>query len=420
MLRPIAALLLIPAVYHLQLSELRRLKAIAILLGLTLLWMIAQMVPLPPGVWQALPDRQTIAELDALTGMEGIWRPLTMAPFRSLDTLLGMIVPVTALLLAVSMKVRPRILLSSIVGIGLLNAIFGLVQVLGGPRSPFYLFTITGRGAPVGLFANENHSAVFSAVTLLIITRLALGTRSNEDPVWIRLSFLPAFLLILLAVLVSGSRAGFATAIVALVASLAMAWQEHLRRGKSVKMSSQKRSFGPIAAGIGAAIVMIVGAFLWFDRTPAFEDILSRSSFEDMRWSLWPILSKMASNHWLLGTGMGSFDVVYNIYEPTELLLPLYVNHAHNDWAQIVIEGGMPATLLLAAFLLWMATAIRAAGESSDARGKTYVFWGACFLIIAAASLVDYPLRTPIFEASLIWLLICLAQEGARRPTAAH
>jgi O-antigen ligase len=117
----------------------------------------------------------------------------------------------------------------------------------------------------------------------------------------------------------------------------------------------------------------------------------------------------MMRDHWLFGTGFGSFDAVYRIYEPTALLLPLYVNHAHNDWAQLVIEGGLPAAICLLGLMGWVAMAIWRIARRTPGSGALVVFWTAWLAIMMAASTVDYPLRTPIFQAVSVWLMLCLA-----------
>lgn len=416
LLRPVAALLLIPAFLHLRFADLRRAKAVFLLLASLSIWMVLQLLPLPPAVWQALPDRQTMAAIDQLTGLSGLWRPISIAPFRGLDATFAILVPVTALVLASAMRVPIRILLFAVVGIGLIDAAFGLLQVIGGTRSPLYMFAYTSRGAPAGVFANENHSAVFSAIVLLVMTRLTLEGPAHKDRPAIRLAFAPAFLFVLLAVLITGSRAGFAATLAALVACATMVWC-NMRGSQSDHPRSMRRSLwysprGYALIGCAAAIVIVLLAFVWLERAPALADISDRSTFEDLRWSLWPILADMAANHWIVGTGFGSFDAAYRMYEPTDLLMPHYVNHAHNDWAQVVIEGGLPAILLLIALLAWIAKSIVALGGAGQAQSERIIFWTASFVIIAGAELVDYPLRTPVFQATFVWLLLCLSADS--------
>lgn len=417
LLRPIAALLLIPAFWHLRLADLGCAKAICLLLATLSLWMVLQVLPLPPAVWQALPDRQTIAEMEQLAGLSSVWRPISLAPIRGLDSTFALLVPVAALLLAIALRVPIRILLFAVAGIGLIDAAFGLLQVIGGTESPLYMYAFASGGAPAGIFANENHSAVFSAIVLLIMTRLALESQIHKDPPWIRLAFAPAFLFVLLAVLITGSRAGFMATLAALTASAAMVWLtihgSRSDRTQARRKSDWRSPRGYALCGCAVAIVLVLLTFVWLERAPAVADMTDRTSFEDLRWSLWPTLSEMVLNHWVVGSGFGSFDAVYRIYEPSDLLMPYYVNHAHNDWAQLAIEGGLPAILLLAALLLWIAKSMVDLGRAGQAKSEQIIFWAVCLVIIAGAELVDYPLRTPVFQATFVWLLLCLASDRA-------
>lgn len=418
LLRPISALLLVPAIWNLRPADLDRGRAILLMLALLVVWVVLQLVPLPAPVWQALPGREIVTALDAVAGLENVWRPISLTPFRGAESAFAMLVPFTALLLALGMRMRFRALLFAIVGIGVIDAAFGLLQVIGGAESPLYLFAFSSRGAPAGIFANENHSAVYSAIVLLIITRLALQSQMQEDPTWIRFSYVPAFVLVLLAVLVTGSRAGFVATIAALISSAIMVsfataganTSPARGRGRLDLLSSRSLALG----SCGVAVALVGLAFVWLERTPAVSDIMGRTSFEDLRWSLLPILGEMASRHWIAGTGFGSFDAVYRMYEPTDLLIPAYVNHAHNDWLQFMIEGGLPAICLLVTFLTWFIWSVASLRNAGGARGEKIIFWTACLVILAAAELVDYPLRTPVFQATAMWLLLCLTADRAR------
>lgn len=158
-------------------------------------------------------------------------------------------------------------------------------------------------------------------------------------------------------------------------------------------------------------VSLTAAAFLALDRAPAFRDILVRDSFEDLRWSLWPVIVMMLEGHWALGTGFGSFEQVYHIYEPPALLMPSYVNQAHNDWAQFIVEGGVLSGLLLAGLIVWIVKAVGAISFRWRRRVDA-IFWMSIFAIVAAASLVDYPLRTPIFQLTAVWLLLALSRDA--------
>ncbi|BDW83619.1 hypothetical protein MACH24_30570 [Erythrobacter sp. Dej080120_24] len=390
---------------------MRRAPVVLVLLGLWLVWMVVQLIPLPTDIWHQLPGREAIRDLDVMAGLDEVSRPISFTPFRGWNSVFSMIVPLCALLIALASKLSSRQLLLLVAAFGVLDAALGLLQVLGGAHSPLYFYAITNRGFPVGIFANENHSALLSAMTLVIIARLGLSAATAMDARWVRLAYVPAFILVLLAVLISGSRAGLVFALIALGAGGTMAWLERLGQARQSGRQALASDGGVnrwLPAFALAVMFGLIMAFLVLERTPAFEDLFARSSFEDLRWSIWPFLKGMMQTHWLLGTGFGSFDRVYQIYEPTDLLMRAYLNQAHNDWAQVVIEGGLPAVMIAFAAIIWLAGSIRSIWSRKKAAA---IFWFAILAILGAASLVDYPLRTPIFQSLALWLVIVLADE---------
>lgn len=422
-LRPLATLFLIPALYLMDAKSWRDASVLVGLFGAFALWMGLQLIPLPPAIWHALPDRQIIAELDRLTGLGDQWRPLSLAPTRGMNALISLVVPGAALLLALALRATTNMILHLIMAIGLLNAALGFAQIVTGPNSPLYFYMYVSPRSAAGLFANENHSAVFSVLVLLIIARLA-GENYVTDKsrvTWTPIFYPAAFVIVLLTVLVTGSRAGLGGLVVALAACAAMAFRLSAGRVEEKFKSGQAR-FGKLGGAAGLAMVFtglvisLIALFFLQERTPALRDLLDKNPFEDLRWQILPIIQTMARTHWLWGSGFGSFDVLYQSYEPTELLFVSYLNQAHNDWLQLVIEGGLLACLILACLLVWSLKAILVIARSKDVDqfAMLVVFWIAVFLVIGAASLADYPLRTPIYQAVGVWLLVCLASDQRR------
>ena len=52
------------------------------------------------------------------------------------------------------------------------------------------------------------------------------------------------------------------------------------------------------------------------------------------------------------GSGFGTFVPILQAYERPADILVFFINHAHNDWLELTLEGGILAVLLLAAWLL--------------------------------------------------------------------
>lgn len=416
-LRPLSALFMIPAVYLITTAQLREARVVVLLLALWTVWLAAQLVPLPAGLWQSLPDRDLIARLDELTGIEGVMRPISLVPSRGINALAALIVPVAALCLALSMRMRSRDLLLVIAALGVFDALLGIAQVALGGSGPLYFYAVTNEGAPVGIFANENHSAVFSAVVLLVLVRLGIDAGLKARAAGVGIAISAAFLVVLLAVTISGSRAGFGVALVALAATTVMVYfsvSQHRhslgsRRPRGLLAEWMIRNPGKLLAGALAIVAALVVLLVFSDRTPGLEGAFSKNALADLRWQLWPTLETMMSRHWMLGIGFGSFEEAYHIYERTELLQPIYINQAHNDWAQLVIEGGFPAVALAGALLVWILRSVREIGVTRIDQRSTAVFWGAIVVIIALGSVVDYPLRAPVFQAVAMWLLAALA-----------
>ena len=419
-LRPMAALFLLPALYFLNFEQLKRAKMLVLLFTLLMLWMIFQLVPLPPAMWQSLPGREALVELGRLAEFDQAWRPISWVPARGWNALASLVVPIVALLLALAMRANAWMLLLIIVGIGLLDSVLGLFQVISGRTSPLYFYAVTNRGLPVGIFANENHSAVLSALVLLVVAKLAATCKSAKEPAWLRLTYPPTFVVVLLSALVSASRAGLVMSVLALIAASFIAWASltaSRRRNKQGKLerwiTSHPRSL--LLAFLGV-IGVLIASFIGLERAPGFEDIFSQNAFEDLRWRLWPLLEQMIGTHWLFGIGFGSFEEFYHIHEPNALLYASYLNQAHNDWAQFVIEGGLPAIALLAMLLGWIATSIGALLIRSQMPLRDLVFWGAIFAIFSATSIIDYPLRTGILQLVGTWLLLAIVLERSEQP----
>lgn len=415
-LRPFAALMLAPALYWFAWQGTKGLRFLLVLLALLTLWMAAQLVPLPPDFWQSLPGRGPIAELDTLAGQSDLWRPISMAPLRSWNALASLVVPIAALLLVASVRAKSRILLLLIAVLGLVDATLGLMQ-LAAPGDALHFYRITNENGPVGLLANENHSATFSAIALLIVAHLASSSRKAGEPDWLRFVYPAAFVLILLAILANGSRAGLVFGLFALIVSMVMFWPSGSGKKPIAAKPSRKSRFvflknnaAQIAFGAGIVVlVALILAFVFSDDVPALKQLLNAEPLEDLRADLFPTIRNMLMMFWLFGIGFGAFKDGYHQFEATELLMPRYVNQAHNDWMQIVIEGGLPAALILGALLLWLAWNLAKLASREGLFSSAFLMWASAFAIVSAASVVDYPLRTPIFQFVSIWLLASLA-----------
>ena len=99
------------------------------------------------------------------------------------------------------------------------------------------------------------------------------------------------------------------------------------------------------------------------------------------------------------------------MFEPDHLLQDAYFNHAHNDWAEAILTGGLPFVLIVIALLIWFGRAAANRGTRNlikGHRGDIRLPILTTILLLVATSLADYPLRVPSIQVLAIFLILFL------------
>jgi O-antigen ligase len=416
LLRPLAILLAAYALTIASPEELRRVRVPLYLLIALLALMVAQLVPLPPDLWAALPGRDLYAEVVAAADVADRWRPLSLSPSRTVNSIFSLSVPLCAVLLAAiqdSRRLKPMIV--AILLLGLLSCFWGLVQMLGSATGPLYLYNVTNAGLPVGLFANRNHQAVVLAALIPVAAYVAVSVREGRHGS--RLPTVGSALTILLlipTVLMTGSRAGLIALPLAFAAAVSIFFVS--QRGRTAAPGRGSSAWRSPAAGAAAVILIAIAVVLWFGRALAVHRLVGEDALEDLRAQIATTLIGMARSFFPTGSGFGSFDAVYDRFEPTAVLSDLYLNNAHNDWLQLAIEGGLPAAALLLAFLLWLLQlgleTVRGLKRDGSAVSALRLAALSFIVVQGAASMVDYPLRVPSIMAAFVLFCAVLCRSG--------
>lgn len=400
-------------------STPKRPRVVAAILGATILLVLLQLVPLPPALWQGLPGREMFAQAAALTGQPQPWRPLSIVPGATINAAAALIVPLAVLVLATGLSDAersrvPAILLCMV----LASALLGLLQFSGAAlRNPL----VAGNAGQVGgIFANRNHFAIFLACGCLLAPVWAF--LDGRRPGWRAPVALGLVLLFTLTILANGSRAGLLVGVVALGLGAAIV-QQGIR---TTLQGYPKWTFPALVAGVVGLVVILVLLTVAADRAVSIQRIFSSDVWQDMRGRGFPTVVAMIEAYFPFGAGFGGFDPLFRIHEPFDLLKPTYFNHAHNDWLEVVLDGGVPALLLLSVALGWWAVAsMRAWRAGPGTRHALPKLGSAVILLILIASIFDYPARTPMIMAVITIAAIWLsgrqpAAGGSTLPTAAH
>ncbi|WP_447754612.1 O-antigen ligase family protein [Sphingopyxis fribergensis] len=412
------------AMMGMQRADWLRIRMPLILLSALTLWMAVQLVPMPPSIWQGLAGRELIVAADALLGQPGLWRPISLTPSETWSSLLAMTVPLAALLVAA--RLGPEDLarvLQALVFIAVASALLGLLQIVSGAGSPAFLYRITNTGSMVGLFANRNHHAVFQACTIIFAAALLRDElMRRQQRTLIQLGLAGATVLCAIMTMLIGSRAGLAAGAAAFVLGYTMllpAWRSRPAREGHRRPSSTRATWASNwLLVIPPLMLAALFATIWFfaDRSTSLSRVADNRVAEDLRVLAWPTIQQMVETHWVAGAGFGSFPAVYRIFEADALLQPAYFNHAHNDWVEILITGGLPFALIVVAAIIWFARAAARGGLQKlvkGHRGDYRLPVIAAVGVLAAASLVDYPLRMPSLQAMLVILATLFACPGS-------
>jgi O-antigen ligase len=369
-----------------------------ILLGLLVALVLAQLVPLPPSLWMALPGRELVAETARQIGEAGRWRPISLDPEQTIRTSLALIPPVAMFLAGLGQSTRDHERLLWVVLVMALGGfLLGLLQIVSGGSASLYFYESAHQGLPTGVFANRNHQGALLLVGMLVTATL-FGGRPGDR----RMAGLVAGALILLfafGVIATGSRTAAALAPIALIGSALLFFQP--RPGRRSWM---------IGGAVGGLAAAGLGALVAFGGADIFDRLSARFSQDrEARFEFWPDVIYAIQQYFPFGSGLGTFETVFRAAERLAIVSTHYVNHAHSDYLEIAVEAGLFGAALVAFFLIWLAwqgfRAWRSDGARLAVRMGRLASIGIVLLMLHCT--VDYPLRT-ISLATVFALLVGL------------
>jgi O-antigen ligase len=371
-------------------------RALFALLLLGLIVVAIQLVPLPMTSWKHLPGRESIAEGLSALGYGSPALPISFTPYDSVMTLFA-VIPATSIFLA-TLRLAPsgRLLALSVLVGTILGILLGVLQVQGGRESWAYLYRITNTGA-VGFFANQNHMATLLLVSIPMAAAILGSAKMGPRTAAGRYATGAAILaLILVGIGLNGSLAAFGLLVPVLIASvLLLPGTARWRR---------------LALPASLAALVVGGIFIAYAPIAAASFQSEASTSVNSRVAIWKVTSEAIHQTFPVGTGLGSFEEVYRQFEPSDRVTSEYVNHAHNDYLELVLELGLAGLVLIPLFLIWWAvTTVRIwRSHSSTVFARAATIGTAAILTQSA---VDFPLRTAAISVIFAALLALMARQ---------
>jgi O-antigen ligase len=280
-----------------------------------------------------------------------------------------------------------------LIGFGVLYAFFALAQELTSSGKFFWFYTPRYHGSIYGSYVNHNHYAGLMEMLVPFPLILCMGHIVTGGQ-----RALIAFAAVLMAstIVLSGSRGGMLSFTFEMVVFAAL--------------TIYQRRSPRIALGTFAVCLLVLAFLLFLGKG----EVLGRLGElgPDMRSKITKDCFGMFVRRPVLGWGLGTFPTVYPSFR--SFYTNLFVNEAHNDYAQLLVETG----LLGFGLMLWFVFLLFRAGLPTSRRWE-FKWNGAVSLAallgctaLLVHSLVDFNLQIPA-NAAFFYVLCALA---ASRP----
>ena len=408
-----ALFVLILAIEMRQIPQLPRSSRVAMAVFAALVFI--QLIPLPAMV------RRLIEPGLASFNARG-WFPLSVAPSATAQAAatiaIAAILGLTAARMAGTRTGVP-FLLTTLAAAGALFAILGLATEHGLPAKVLLVRANTGGGSPYGPFVNRNHFALAieltlpAALALLAAAgrRLRLPGEGRRQAAVIFLGASAAIILELAALVRCGSRGG--VLFLALAGFLTLALWRRRQRGLRWPWI------------VLASVLIAAAVFLAFNRIQPlhdrFEDLFIIRGVEgNTRLDLWRGTVGLWERSPAVGCGLGTYANVIGLNKPPTGAL--HLEQAHNDWLELLADGGVIGLGALLLLVGGFAAILRPRRTRSLRFELRYPAAAAAMALMACGlhELVGFGLQTPsngLLAATWVGLVWGLAQRSRPRHT---
>ncbi|AGF78366.1 lipid A core-O-antigen ligase-like enyme [Desulfocapsa sulfexigens DSM 10523] len=373
----------------------------AIPLFLLLLFMWVQLIPLPPslvsfiapGIYQAYAPILDLQENNQ-------WIPLTVNQKSTLLEALRITSYAFFYILTVQLLSNSSLLKKTvkiIAGLATIIAFLAILQKFTSPDLIYWFRPVPERTQPFGPWINYNHYAGFMELLFPIVLALFFFYRPHKtthrtfrhnivsifSTPGSNIHFFLGFgaVLILASIFLSLSRGGTISATLALLFFLLLA-------------SKKTKNTGLILPTVIIGGVLL--AMTWFGWDSLFARFNSSTTETGTlvfgRWQIWQACAPLIKDNLLSGTGFGTFVHAYPQYniQPDSRT----VGHAHNDYIELLTDGGLIGFLLSAFFVF---TILKHGFKGLTLRKDTY----SIFLIIGSLSAILSILVHSIFDFNM-------------------
>ncbi len=349
---------------------------------------------------------------------------ISIEPADTLQALLKILMPFAAFISACLLfddDRRALRLLEVLAAIGLVMALVGLVQLLFFPDQLFFTAKTSSLDAMTGPFVNRNTAATYFAVIGIILSGiifdrvqerglahywgLLIGRQSRRSGKPYDLAIVAiltaALIFVWIALMLTKSRAGIASGVLGAAVFFVIigyygGYSRKKRRRGFEKNEKSVLKGRLLRVGFGLAGLLI--GILFFAGRVSYR--VNLQGDEDQRFCMYPDILRAISDHWLTGTGFGTFQDAFSPYRSAECGMNGIWHMAHSFY----LEGAMTMGVLFVPLLLAVVGylfAIYGAGLRNRRKYRWVSAVGISALITTLAhSTVDFSIQIPGYAVS--------------------
>ena len=302
---------------------------------------------------------------------------------------------------------RVRSVAVALVVFGALMAFVGTLQWLAKPEA-IYGLRPTPQAIPFGSFVNQHHFAAFMEMTIGLGLGIALGSGLKRSMLPLLIT---ALVLMMIAVVLTGSRGGILSLGAVVITAFAATYFAGGRTRSKAGADPSRRGalYGLIGISAGAALLLVLVLALG-----GADNLLRGVGFGTAsddptsgRLHFWSVAIEIFKANPLVGAGLDAFGNAFPLYDTRNG--SFRVEQAHNDYLQMLADGGMIGFGIVLAFVVLLAGAcIRSIRSAAEGFERSVAIGAAAGIVgILAHSFVDFPLRTTS-NAYIFFLLIAV------------
>ncbi|MFL6282805.1 MAG: O-antigen ligase family protein [Pyrinomonadaceae bacterium] len=266
----------------------------------------------------------------------------------------GLFVYFAAALAFIDSPRRLRLVARLVVIFGFLLAVYGLMQHFVNPRTIFWVRE-PKQAEPFGPYVNRHHFAGYMELVLAMPLGLLFAGAIDRQRV---LLYAFASAMMAIALVMTNSRGGMLSMVCEIMFLALVAATARGRRRRGEEQEDRGVRMRAAATRVGLGFAMIVAVFLgvlYFGGDEAITRLLGTVDSADPttgRTHFWNGTLGIIKDHPLTGTGLGAFSAVYPRYDTADGTYRL--EQAHNDYLQILSDGGIVGGVLGLVFLFWL------------------------------------------------------------------